>query len=359
MNKKINKIMLNTKVNFLFGAGVSRFNVKNPFPLMYDLVRIVVEDDEYEKYKKDLNGTNFNQVIGDILSNYFESDNADIEEGISKLEGLVPYCIDDSCKSKLLEFISWIKTKIIVSFQNCDIYESSKLLGEFYRNLILFNNAKISPLRRINVFTTNYDMLNELALEQNKIYYYSGFSGLCKRTFNLALYNYQYSENLGLYNRERNSFISQINLYKLHGSFSWKLENDELVEIQDFNKNTNPVIIHPSSSKYYSTNMITYYSALFREFSNEIIKENSSLIVIGSGLNDDHINKIISDAIALPTFTLIILCYCEAGKEQETINKMESKFGKKGNVIIDASPNNTIENLSKSLFNDEGIKNEG
>lgn len=356
MKKTIYNILRNTNVNFLLGAGASKFQVDKPFPLMNDLLKLIVEDEKYKEYKELFKCSCFNETIKQILNEFFESDKKNIEEGISKLEGLVPYSISDEFTKNLNNFITWIKGKIIQAFDDCSVNESAEKMGEFYFNLVQMNNEKISPLRRLNIFTTNYDMLSEIALENKDIYYYSGFSGLCKRKFNLALYNYQYSENIGLIKRDKNSYISQINLYKIHGSFSWIIDNEsnELIEIQNYKENKNPVIIYPSSAKYYSTNLITYYSAMFREFSNQIIKENSSLVVIGSGLNDDHINKIICDALALPTFTLIVLAYCQDDSKKNEIEKdLKEKFGERGNVIIDISSENTIEKLTKSLFNGE------
>ena len=48
INEKIINIINNTKINILFGAGASRFNVDNPFPLMQDLLKEIIADPKYK-----------------------------------------------------------------------------------------------------------------------------------------------------------------------------------------------------------------------------------------------------------------------------------------------------------------------
>ena len=73
--------------------------------------------------------------------------------------------------------------------------EAKQTLGiykRFYSKVALRNKE----LSRVNVFTTNNDMFNELALDSLSIHYFNGFSGGVKRFFNPASLNYTLSKRM-------------------------------------------------------------------------------------------------------------------------------------------------------------------
>lgn len=45
-----------------------------------------------------------------------------------------------------------------------------------------------------------------------------------------------------------------------------------------------------------------------REFSNRICNSNTTLFVSGMSMGDEHINKIIENALTLDSFHLVIFC---------------------------------------------------
>ena len=49
------------------------------------------------------------------------------------------------------------------------------------------------------------------------------------------------------------------------------------------------------------------YSELFRRFAWATVRPQTSLFVIGYGFGDDHINAIILQSLAIPSFTLVIV----------------------------------------------------
>ena len=59
----------------------------------------------------------------------------------------------------------------------------------------IVNNTRQVP---INVYTTNYDLYNENALDELGFMYNNGFLGSAQRIFNPNSYNYVVVENLGL-----------------------------------------------------------------------------------------------------------------------------------------------------------------
>lgn len=51
---------------------------------------------------------------------------------------------------------------------------------------------------------------------------------------------------------------------------------------------------------------MTPYSDLFRAMENRLVQKNGILIVMGYSFSDDHINRIILNALAVPSFRLVV-----------------------------------------------------
>lgn len=92
---------------------------------------------------------------------------------------------------------------------------------------------------KINIFTTNYDLLIERAFDKELdnlplINFNDGSSGLVNKYFNRDNYYIQLSHTG--YNDNFDRVIPTINLFKIHGSLSWELEEDGFIKISDKNK---------------------------------------------------------------------------------------------------------------------------
>lgn len=64
-------------------------------------------------------------------------------------------------------------------------------------------------------------------------------------------------------------------------------------------------MIYPTPQKDHSTLMVPY-SDLFRLMQNNLIKNNSILLTIGYSFSDEHINRIILNALTVYNFRLVI-----------------------------------------------------
>lgn len=72
------------------------------------------------------------------------------------------------------------------------------LYETFYRKLVLRNRSLPRPW----IFTTNYDLFNETAMDRLGLPYANGFSGVVERRFNPATFRYALAEQLDLTNRK-------------------------------------------------------------------------------------------------------------------------------------------------------------
>ena len=57
---------------------------------------------------------------------------------------------------------------------------------------------------------------------------------------------------------------------------------------------------------------MTPYSDLFRAMETALLKKNSVLITLGYSFADDHINRLILNSLAIPTFKLVIFGQSDA-----------------------------------------------
>ena len=350
----IKKILKSTYLSFLFGAGTSYHEVdgKQHYPLMKHLVEGIVNDSGFKAYKQYFD-ENISQrvIVKNIIDTYLLCDEANIETFLSFLEGSDNYITDTDVKEKTKELQKCVKAYILNRIESSDESTIVDIYSKFYKSLRKLKEQTSFPEQSFNVFTTNYDMLNEISMENIGTHYYSGFNGLVNRKFNITYYGSKYVNS---YNIKNSQFIlddNHINLYKLHGSISWQIVDGDLYEFNPKKVEiSNPEIIYPSVSKFDNTNLITYYSALMREFSNSICKKDSTLVVCGTSLRDEHINKIIENALLINSFTLIIFAY---GDEQ--IKSLEEKYKHYDNAIV-YNENTDFEKLAtiiSEICNDE------
>lgn len=178
------------------------------------------------------------------------------------------------------------------------------LYETFYRKLVLRDRSLPRPW----VFTTNYDLFNETAMDRLGLPYANGFSGVVERRFNPATFRYALAEQLDLTSRKWSAVDGFVYLGKLHGSISWTEDDHGLFPIREMpvsKEERGKVMIYPTPAKQNSA-LGSPYADLFREFQSRIVREQSVLFTMGYAFGDEHINNIIYQALTIPTFRLVI-----------------------------------------------------
>ena len=194
-------------------------------------------------------------------------------------------------------------------------------------------------LRRANIFTLNYDLAFEYACDELGIEYINGFVGFNERNFRPEVYNYDFFFPGDTTEGKVRRIERVIKYYKLHGSLNWVYKNQnknnpyglyeipiELVRMKLENKKDNlgEIMIYPTSSKKeYTLNFP--YSELFRKFADRLQQPEAVLFVVGYSFYDEHINDIIYQALANPSFTLIIVDFngTKSGGEIKILNDLK------------------------------------
>ena len=64
-------------------------------------------------------------------------------------------------------------------------------------------------------------------------------------------------------------------------------------------------MIYPTPLKDRTT-LMEPYSDLFRTMENRIVQKNSVLVVLGYSFSDEHINRIILNGLAVPSYRLVV-----------------------------------------------------
>ena len=301
---------------FLFGSGTSA----NSIPLMkglYDCLQL-----EKARY------TNLERGFLDDIE-----DNGNIENVMGVLYSGREYLKDrknptraEKRSLKLINSLinkieSFLKSKIDVlntDDWNDDTRRTLENYKKFYSKVALRNKE----LFRVNVFTTNNDMFNEVALDSLNIHYLNGFSGGVMRRFNPASFNYTLSKRMDTSIDKYEPVENLVYLYKIHGSVNWiedeSATNESFFSIKELplrndSKSSN-VLIYPTPLKQ-NKSLGAPYVDLFREFQHKLLEPNSVLFVIGYSFSDEHVNDIIYRALATnSTMNLVIINQIEADK---------------------------------------------
>ncbi len=178
---------------------------------------------------------------------------------------------------------------------------------EFLRRVLL----RSTQLPRCKLFTTNYDLLLERALDNLGVLYFDGFLGTLDRTLRSESYHYDLYYP-GETTEGRVSRVDRVlQMYKLHGSINWRRRaiNDLDIRIRHTvadDDEYGDVMIYPSPLKVAQAHGYPY-SEMFRHFSANVHQPQSVLLTVGYCFGDDHVNRLIYQALSIPSFVLVIV----------------------------------------------------
>jgi hypothetical protein len=133
----------------------------------------------------------------------------------------------------------------------------------------------------IELFTTNYDLLMEQALEDRSLPFFDGFVGTREPFFDLRTI-----EDDSLPHR-------WTRLWKLHGCHSWCLKsNGNVVRSSMGHAPGDGLLIHPSELKYDQSRRMPYLAMVDR-FRTFLRRPSAFLVTVGYGYGDEHLNEVV------------------------------------------------------------------
>ena len=324
IRKDLSKILDTRNLSFLIGSGCSLGT--NGIPTMKELADCLFEPnaDLDEKLKDKVFEAEHIEILERLKINYKnEPFRTNLETFLGTLYSYRFY-LEKLKEAKEEAFDTDLEdlNKIILRTKEYILFEclNEKHKGndenivdtykQFYRKLSL----RDSNLQKPNVFTTNYDLFSERAMDNLGISYTNGFSGFVERFFNPSIFNYALAEQMDISSLKWSVIDSFIYLFKIHGSVNWveKESSNKLFSIQELQdvsfdklKSEANYMIYPSPLKQ-NASLGSPYADLFREFQKRITQKQSILVTMGFSFGDEHINNIIFQALTIPSFRLVV-----------------------------------------------------
>lgn len=157
----------------------------------------------------------------------------------------------------------------------------------------------------LEIFTVNYDLLLETALDHVRVPYFDGFVGTVLAGFQTELVE----SKSGLDRKWIPSFF--IRLWKMHGSVNWLRQDDKQIVRLGHPIAEGTAAIFPSDTKYEESRRVPFV-VLQDRFRRALHEPETLLLVSGYSFNDDHLNDIIFDAaLHCPRSEFQVFCFAD------------------------------------------------
>jgi hypothetical protein len=180
-----------------------------------------------------------------------------------------------------------------------------------YKDIVRKLLTRPLNLKRVSVFTLNYDTLLEQAADAEGVVLIDGFVGTVRRIFRPESYDQDLYFPAETTEGRVHRLDRVAHLYKLHGSVTWSCDEPDwdnpygVVAGGNGPIEERPILIYPTPTKVGET-LGMPYAELFRRFAATVVRPQSTLFVLGYGFGDEHVCAIVRQAMAVPSFTLVI-----------------------------------------------------
>lgn len=160
----------------------------------------------------------------------------------------------------------------------------------------------------VEVFTVNYDLGLETALESLGVPYFDGFVGSLKARFRIELVEAN--------ERERDNWLPSflVRLWKLHGSVNWQWDSGARPEIMRLGSAVDSgslAAIYPSDTKYDESRRVPFI-VLQDRFRRALNQPETLVLINGYSFSDAHLNEMIFDAARRrPRSEFSVFCHRE------------------------------------------------
>lgn len=316
MDNLLEILALQKQVGILIGAGVSK---ACGLPDVENLTKGI---------KEQIKNDNFNNLLD-------ASDN--IETILNKL-GQLKQLISTGKVINGLTFKDVQELEVIIKK---NIYDRLSVNTDYKKlcSLVAWLNYINNDFEK-EIFTLNYDLMIERALEEVGLPYFTGFVGTVKPFF--------LPESVDDFS---GSYVKTnwTKLWKMHGSLNYKKALDGRIFIESkVTDEYENLLIYPSMDKYLSARKAPFISYLDR-FRKYILDKEKILFILGYSFGDEHINEIINNGLNNNTrLSVIVFTYSDI-----TFKKCKDIFGIYPNLSIYAADKKYI-NRSESCFKCDG-----
>ena len=289
INEIKNQISYSKNIGFFFGAGSSTaLGIPNVTQLTESIRKSLTGN--YLKY--------FNEIKKDLESNY-SGKKINIEDILNQIRRIREITYERKEKSYLningeeaknldIEICEFILKEINNGEEKINLDTTKKFLAWFS-----MQNKDTSK----EIYTTNYDMIFEKALELLEIPYFDGFVGAYEPFF--------WQESIDTFVKKNDLTENWLRLWKIHGSLNWFWKENKdtgtMKIIRGYRHNVsstqkNELVIYPSKEKYISSKKQPFV-AYFDRLKNYLLNGELLCIFSGYSFSDQHINEIIFNCL--------------------------------------------------------------
>lgn len=171
----------------------------------------------------------------------------------------------------------------------------------------------------VEIFTTNYDLLFEKALERAKVPYFDGFVGASRPFFDPSTIA---SNDLP---------ARWVRVWKLHGSIGWT--SNERGEVIRDGQSHSTHLVFPEHLKYDQTQKAPY-AALFDRLRNFLMTPDTLLLATGFSFADAHVSARIDECLAANPSTSVFAFQFKSLAEEPYVCDIASR---RANMSVYAS----------------------
>ena len=269
------------RIGLLLGAGCP-YSVKteNGEPLIPDIAGLT--ELISSKISTGRCAPHWQNVCAQLREDYAKEPN--VEDILSRVRGLKDYVGIGEVRGLNKVVLSELEEIICREIKECVSKTLPSKLSPFH-NLATWIGS-IDRSEPVEIFTTNYDLSLEQALEDMRIPFFDGFIGSRDPFFDA-------------YAIENDKLPPRwARLWKIHGSINWRsgiIDGSFKVWRTDIDKGGNAVI-HPSHLKYEESRKMPYLAMMdrLRKF---LHTPSSVLIIVGYSFNDQHLNDLIRQGL--------------------------------------------------------------
>jgi SIR2-like domain len=168
----------------------------------------------------------------------------------------------------------------------------------------------------LELFTVNYDLLIEAALEEIGALWFDGFVGSLQAPFRVDLVE-------GLEGNADALPRSFVRLWKLHGSlnWAWRKEPGGIVRLGEPAPEGEAAAIYPADTKYEESRRVPFV-VLMDRFRRALYEPETLLLIAGYAFGDQHLDELIFDAaLRCPRSEFVVFCHSTI--PDRVVNKAE------------------------------------
>jgi hypothetical protein len=189
------------------------------------------------------------------------------------------------------------------------------------QSFLLSFASRAASRERLHVFTTNYDRLIEYGCDLAGLRSIDRFVGSLNPVFRSSRVEVDVHYSPPGIRGEPRFLEGVLRLTKLHGSIDWHFDSQQRAIVRrgiPFGAGDNhsdlptacadTVMIYPNPAKDIETTEYPY-AELFRDYASALCRPNSAVVTYGYGFGDDHVNRVITDMLTIPSTHLVIIAY--------------------------------------------------